>query len=73
MKASDFFRYLLIGIAVAAGGVVFSGYMGSVLNGMEYGASVNLCMGVYLCVVVVVCTGLVLSKLRRDAQDDQNP
>ena len=60
-----FLGYLLLGMAVAAGGVLFSDLCGNLFNGMPYGDAVSLGIGVYLCIVLVVCTGLILSKIGR--------
>lgn len=55
----------VIGLAVAFVGLLFSGLCGSWFNGMEYGDAVTLGMGLYLCVVVVTCTGILLARGRR--------
>lgn len=57
-------RYILLGIAVAAGGVIFSDLCGDFFNGMPYGNAVNLGIGLYLCIVIVVCTGVILKKIK---------
>ena len=54
-------RWLALGIAVAVGGLLFAGLCGSLLNGLDYGDAVCLGIGLYLCVVIVVCTGAILS------------
>lgn len=56
-------EYLLLGIVIAVGGMFFSELCGSLFNGMNYGAAVSLGMGIYLCVVIVTCTGLILQRL----------
>ena len=57
--------YFVIGLAVAFGGVLFSDLCGHFFNGMEYGAACILGMGIYLCVVVVTCTGVIVSHLKK--------
>lgn len=57
--------YFVIGLAVAFGGVLFSDVCGNFFNGMEYGAACTLGMGIYLCVVVITCTGIIVSHLEK--------
>ena len=57
------FKYVLIGIVVAVGGMLFSDIAGSLFNGMPYGDAVTLGIGMYLCVVVITCTGIIISNL----------
>lgn len=57
--------YFVIGLAVAFGGVLFSDVCGNFFNGMEYGAACTLGMGIYLCVVVITCTGILVSYLEK--------
>ena len=56
-------KYFLAGLAVAAGGMLFSDIAGDFFNGMDYGSAGNLGIGMYLCVVVVTCTGIIVSHL----------
>ncbi len=64
-------RWLALGIAVAVGGLFFAGLCGSLLNGMEFGDAACLGIGLYLCIVVVVCTGAILSRIqKREATRD---
>ena len=55
--------YILIGIAVAIGGIFVSDLLGNFFNGMDYGSAVVLGICMYLCVVVVTCTGIIVSKI----------
>ena len=57
--------YFVIGLAVAFGGMLFSDVCGNFFNGMEYGAACTLGMGIYLCVVVITCTGIIVSHLEK--------
>ena len=58
---------LFAGILVAFGGLLVSEFMGSIFNGMEYGSACVLGVCLYLCVVVVTCTGIIVSKLDKNA------
>lgn len=57
--------YFVIGLAVAFGGVLFSDVCGNFFNGMDYGTACMLGMGIYLCVVVITCTGVLVSHLEK--------
>ena len=57
--------YFVIGLAVAVGGVLFSDLCGNFFNGMEYGAACTVGIGLYLCVVVITCTGIIVSHLEK--------
>lgn len=56
-------KYFLIGLLAAVGGMFFSDITGDLFNGMDYGSAVNLGIGMYLCVVVITCTGVIVSHL----------
>lgn len=56
-------RSLFIGVVVAMGGMFFSDILGNIFNGLEYGHAAVLGMCMYLCVVIVTCTGIILSKM----------
>lgn len=55
--------YFAIGCALAIVGMFFSDICGDFFNGMDYGSACVLGMGMYLCVVVVTCTGIIVSKI----------
>ncbi|MBS6533384.1 MAG: hypothetical protein KH338_07090 [Oscillospiraceae bacterium] len=55
--------YFVIGLVIACVGILVSDICGDFFNGMDYGSACVLGMGAYLCVVLVVCTGMFLSKL----------
>ena len=55
--------YLVIGCVVAIIGMFFSDMCGDFFNGMDYGSACVLGMGMYLCVVVITCTGIIISKI----------
>ncbi len=56
-------QFVLAGIAVAIGGMFVSDLLGNLFNGMDYGSASVLGICMYLCVVVVTCTGIIVSKL----------
>lgn len=62
--------YFGIGCVLAIVGMFFSDLCGNFFNGMEYGSACVLGMGMYLCVVIVTCTGIVVSKLGDKPADD---
>ena len=68
-----FGKYLLIGIIVAIGGIFFSELCGVFFNGLgDYGLSVVYGIGLYLCIVIVTCTGLILNRLDKNKTNDKN-
>ncbi len=56
-------KYVAIGCELAIVGMVFSYFCGELFNGMNYGSACVLGMGMYLCVVIVTCTGIIISKI----------
>ena len=62
--------YFAIGCVVAIVGMFFSDICGSFFNGMDYGSACAVGMGIYLCVVVVTCTGIIVSKITPDPEED---
>ena len=65
-------KFVLAGIAVAIGGMFVSMFAGSIFNGMDYGSAAVLGIGMYLCVVVVTCTGIIVSKFDKNAEDSND-
>ena len=63
MDIKKVLRYFWIGIAVAIGGMFLSDILGDLFNGMPYGDAVGLGIGMYLCVVVITCTGIIVSHI----------
>ena len=57
LRMERIWKSLLAGIVVAVGGLVVSGFCGTVFNGMDYGSASVMGICMYLCVVVVTCTG----------------
>ncbi len=64
-------NYFGSGLLVAIGGLVFSGLFASIFNGLETGSGCAVGMGVYLCVVVVVCTGIIVNKIETKLHKDE--
>ena len=62
--------YFVIGCVVAIIGKFFSDICGSFFNGMDYGSACVLGMGMYLCVVMVTCTGVIISKISSKPNED---
>ena len=56
-------KYFAAGCALAIGGMYFSSLCGAFFNGMDAGSACVLGMGMYLCVVLVTCTGIIVSKI----------
>lgn len=48
-------------------GMFISDICGSFFNGMDYGSACVLGMGMFLCVVIITCTGIVVSKLEQNS------
>lgn len=65
-------QFVLAGIVIAIGGVVFSDLVGVFFNGMDYGTALVLGICVYLCVVVVTCTGVIVSKLDKNSKESHD-
>ena len=64
-------KFVLIGIIVAVGGMFFSDIIGGLFNGMDYGSACVLGIGMYLCVVVVTCTGVIVTRLDRNSDSNK--
>ena len=56
---------MLAGLCVAAAGFVFTAVFAGLFNGMSMEAGISMGVGLFTCFVVVVCTGLILSRLER--------
>lgn len=61
--------FVLLGIVAAAAGLFVSDLFGCFFNGMDYGSASVLGFCAYLCVVVVTCTGVIVSRLDRDRRN----
>lgn len=65
-------QFVLAGIVVAIGGMFVSELTGKIFNGMDYGSASVLGIGMYLCVVVVACTGIIVSKLDKNSHSEES-
>ena len=68
----NIWQYILAGIAVAIGGMFVSDLAGNFFNGLGgygFGCILGICM--YLCIVVVTCTGIVVTKLNKDTRSKE--
>lgn len=64
-------QYIIVGIAVAIGGMFASDIAGHFFNGMDYGSACVLGICMYMCVVVVVCTGFIVMKINQDTHSEK--
>ena len=59
-------QYFVMGLGAAAGMVVLAELLSRLFNGLgSYGDSVIFSMLVLLCVLIVTCTGVVVSRLEQ--------
>ena len=64
-------QYFLSGIIVAVGGIFVSDIAGDFFNGLGsygFGCILGICM--YLCIVIVTCTGIIVTKINKNNQLD---
>ena len=64
--------YFAIGCALAIVGMYFSDICGDFFNGMDYGSACVLGMGMYLCVMIFTCTGIIVSKITSKQSEDNS-
>ena len=68
----NIWKYILVGFAVAIGGMFVSDLAGNFFNGLGgygFGCILGICM--YLCVVIVTCTGIIVAELRKNTHVDE--
>ena len=68
----NIWHYILTGIVVAIGGMFVSylaGHFFNDLGGYGFGCILGICM--YLCVVIVTCTGIIIAKLHKNTHIDE--
>ena len=63
--------YFVIGLVVAFAGVLFSDIFADIFNGFPYGTGAVLGMCAYLCVVVITCTGIIISKIEEKSDKEE--
>lgn len=64
--------YFVIGLVIAFIGVIVSDVFADIFNGLPYGTGAILGIGAYLCVVVITCTGIVVSKIEDKSESKSN-
>ena len=64
--------YFAIGCVLAIAGMLVSDICGNFFNCMDYGSACLLGMGMYLCIVVVTCTGIIVSKVTCRKKEDNS-
>lgn len=69
-KHLSIFGWIFIGFVLAFAGVIFSDFVGSIFNGLSNGMGMILGMGAYLCIVVITCTGIIVTKLDNRSDGD---
>ncbi|MGI6254206.1 MAG: hypothetical protein ACOYJZ_01105 [Acutalibacter sp.] len=60
-----FLHSLAAGVVVTLVGAVLSTLFGEWMNGLSRESATLLGLGLYLCFVLVVCTGIILAKLKK--------
>ncbi|MCQ2471609.1 MAG: hypothetical protein MJ147_06185 [Clostridia bacterium] len=63
--------YFVIGLIVAFVGVLFSDIFADIFNGLPYGTGAILGICAYLCVVVITCTGIIISKIEEKSDKEK--
>ena len=56
-------KYFCWGIFVAIIGMIFATLFATFFNGMDKAGALAVGVGLYLCMVVITCTGIIVSKL----------
>lgn len=67
----NIWKYIFAGIIVAVGGMFVSDIAGHFFNGLGgygFGCILGICM--YLCIVIVTCTGIIVTKLNKRTHFD---
>lgn len=68
----NIWQYFLAGIIVAVGGMFVSDLAGNIFNGLgSYGLGCILGICMYLCIVIVTCTGIIVTKLNKNDNCDE--
>ena len=62
--------YFAVGCLLAIIGLFFAGNLRNLFNGLDDAAACVLGMGMYLCVVIVTCTGVIVSKINSKLNED---
>ena len=67
----NIWQYFFAGIIVAIGGMFVSDLAGDFFNGLGsygFGCILGICM--YLCIVIVTCTGIIVTKKDKNTHFD---
>ena len=64
-------QFALLGLVVAGVGLYVSAFAGKFFSGMDFGSASVLGFCLYLCVVVVTCTGVIISKLEERSPSEE--
>ena len=63
--------YFAIGCVLAFVGLYFSEICADVIfKSMDFGSAIVLGMGTYLCIVIITCTGIIVSKISSKPNED---
>ena len=68
----DILKYIVIGVIVAIVGMYVADIAGHLFNGMGgygFGCIQGICM--YLCIVIVTCTGVIVTKISKNTHFDE--
>ena len=63
--------YFVIGLIIAFVGIWVSDILADFFNGLPYGEGAVLGMCAYLCVVVIICTGIIVSKIEEKSESKE--
>ena len=65
-------QFAFLGLVVAGVGLYVSAFTGNFFSGMDFGSASVLGICLYLCVVVVTCTGVIVSKLEESSHSGES-
>ena len=69
--------YFLVGLVAAVVGIIFFELCADIFDGMPYGTGVVQGACAYLCIVIITCTGIIVSKLdnktKAEDKEDKHP
>lgn len=65
----NIWKYVISSIIVAIGGMIVAAYAGNFFNalgGYGFGCILGIC--IYLCVVIVICTGIIIEQINKNTK-----
>ena len=62
-------KCIFIGIVVAVGGLIFTEFLSSILNGLDKDVMRVLMFLSYICILIITCTGIILDKIKGDKDE----